>query len=319
MQIHSKTLRTVGCALGLAFVAMLSSGTAAAETLILANGDKITADIVEETDAGIVVEHPDFGRMEIPAGAYEIELPKPINPGLFGTAFLRGWDRQVGFGFNGAQGNSQGASVNAALNLSGEGEHYRGKFGAGYFFGKQRNNDTGATEKNTNSAFVDYRHDFLYFGDAPIFPWANLRYDYDEFQDFVNRLTGQGGLGWEILKKEKVDLNFELGAGFNRSWGDVDDTIPEGVAGLRFVWRVIEGQKFTANVTYYPDLMEFSSYRVLADGAYEISLGFIDGLGLKFGVQDEYRSKVTPPPGAGAAFPNANNNLKYYGNLTYSF
>ncbi len=271
-----------------------------ADVFELANGDKIDATVVEETDKTIVVEHPQLGKIVIQRDS--LKPPTPPNPGLFGTRVLAGWDRNFGAGFSGSSGNSSDASFNASLALARATDRYRAAFDTSYFFASQQSLQT------TNEFFANYQHDFL-FGDSPFYAFAQGRYQYDEFQAWENRISGSGGLGYTILSRNNMNLRGELGAGFSRSWGTEPGWKPEGVVGLVFDWTPIEGQKLTADVTYFPDLENFSEYRILANAAYVVAITQLDGLSLKLGIKEEYDSDQ----------PGKNNNLKYFGNLVYDF
>lgn len=304
-------LRTAACAIGLVLIGTQSF----ADTFELENGDKFEGEVVNETDTEIVVKHPVFGEMTIPKSS--IKKEEPPNPGLFGTSFLRGWDRSVEFGFNGSSGNSDSIGINAGTRLFGEGKWYRARFRGQYFFASQRAVTEATKIKTTNNAFVDYRQDFLIFGDAPFFVWVNARYDYDEFQDFENRFTGQGGAGWEIYNNDTIVWLWNLGAGVNYQGGVINDAIGEFTTGMDFSWNIMEGQVFRADTYYYADFERWSDYRIISNAVYELSLGWLDGLALNAGLKNEYRNEVTPPQAPNLR--NENNNLQYFGGLTYNF
>ncbi len=305
---------------------VLAAWSAAAEEIELGNGDKIEVKIIEETEDTLIVEHAQLGRMTVPRSA--LKPPAPIEPGLFGTKFMEGWKRNIGFGFGGASGNSQDAAINASLGFSREAETFRGVFESGYFYSTQNG------IKNTNSFFAGYQHDFL-FSESKWFLFGRARYQFDEFQPWENRISASGGVGYDFLKHKKYDLRGEIGAGV--AW--ISNTLlnptaipptfqsrwtPEGVVGLSGSWRPFKGHEFTAGVTYFPDLIDWPEFRLLSLAAYQIAISPIDGLSLKFGMQDEYNSKTDTTatvPGTNTVPPRLQqkNNLKYFGNLVYEF
>lgn len=320
---------TVLRALPLLLLLVLAAAPVRADEIELENGDKIEVTIIEETDDTLIVEHAQLGRMTVPRSA--LKPPAPPNPGLFGTKFMEGWKRGVGFGFGGASGNSSDASINANLDFSREAETFRGVFDAGYFYSTQNG------IKTTNSFTAGYQHDLL-FSESKWFLFGRGRYQFDEFQPWENRISASAGVGYDFLKHKKYDLRGELGVGF--SW--ISNNLvkaavlpatpavyqstwkPEGVAGLSGSWRPFKGHEFTAGVTYFPDLMDWPEFRLLADAGYQIAISPIDGLSLKFGMQDEYNSTTdtsAPVPGSNTIPPRLQqkNNLKYYGNLVYEF
>ena len=293
-------MKRLGLVVLLVFSAVWS---AAADQIELKNGDKLDVQIVEETDKNWVVEHPQLGRMVIPKeDIVPPAPPPPPNPGLFGTEFLLGWNRNIGAGISGSDGNSTDMSLNASVNLSREAKTFRGTFASAFFFA------TNESETITNEFFANYQHDFL-LGESDYFIFLQGRYQYDEFQAWKNRISSSTGVGYQIFKRDKISLEGQLGFGFSRSWGDENQWRPEGVLGVVFSWKPLEGHEFTADATYYPNFSDLPEFRLLANAAYIVGITQLEGLSLKFGLKNEYDSNQ----------PDMNNNLKYYGNLVYDF
>ena len=65
----------------------------------------LTSMSIERTEDQIVLEHAVLGRVALPTA--QLKSPEPATRGLFGTPFLRGWNRSVEMGLSGASGNSQ--------------------------------------------------------------------------------------------------------------------------------------------------------------------------------------------------------------------
>ena len=122
------------------------------------------------------------------------------------------------------------------------------------------------------------------------------------FEDLVRR-------GNQLVEMESVDLRGRLGVGFAKTWGTEKEITPEGVVGLSLGWRIREGQVFEIDTTLFPDLGDLSTYRLMSNAAYRISIGQLEGLSLKFGAKSELNH---PSPGKDHA-------LKYYGSLVYDF
>jgi putative salt-induced outer membrane protein YdiY len=308
-----------------ALLMLLLATPALADEIEFENGDKIDVTIIEETEDTLIVEHPQLGRITVPKA--DLKKPEPPNPGLFGTKFMEGWSRNIGFGFGGASGNSNDASINASLGFNRETKKYRGVFDSGYFYSTQNG------VKNTNSFFAGYQHDFL-FEESKWFLFGRGRYQYDEFQPWQNRVSASAGVGYDFIQRKKYDLRGEIGMGvawisntftaptattpaaFEKEW------TPEGMAGISGSWRPFDGHEFTFSVNYFPDVSMWSDYRILSNAAYSIAVSPIDGLSLKFGMTDEYNSTTntaTFVPGSNPPRLNQKNNLKYFGTLAYEF
>ena len=260
--------------------------------------------MLERDEERLVVEHPVLGRIEIPVAQIKVEVEEPEKRGLFGSSVLRGWNRNVAIGFSGSSGNSSEANVNAGLKIHRDTERYRGIFDSGFFYGSK--DSVAATQR----FFAGYKHDFL-IKDSRWFFFGSGQYDYDLFQSWLHRVSGNGGVGYDIIEHEKFDLRGNLGVGVARTWGTDQDTKPEGVVGMEFKWIVTEGQTFKADATYYPNLKNSRSSVCSATRATTSRWGCWMVLSLSLGLRDDYTSEVDP------GFEE--NNLNYFGNLVYDF
>ncbi|MCH2169927.1 DUF481 domain-containing protein [Myxococcota bacterium] len=264
------------------------------------NGDKIDAKVVEQNEKEIVVEHPQLGRLVIPRSA--LKPPVKPNPGLFGTQFLKGWKRNLGLGMSGSSGNSTDASFNASLATSRSAKTFRGNFTSAFFFASQDSQTT------TNEFFADYQHNFL-LTDSKFFIFAQGRYQYDQFQAWLHRISSSVGVGYDFVKNSKLKVSGDFGAGFSRTWGTERQWRPEGVLGLKLSWKPLKGHEFLADSTYFPDFDDLPEFRVLSNATYSVAIAGLKGLGVMVGLKNEYDSRQ----------PDRNNNLKYFGNLVYDF
>src|SRR5688572_5607290 len=89
-------------------------------TVELMNGDLVTGEVVERTDERIVLDHPVFGRLEIPM---EKINPRSLNVGIAGTRLLAGWDKEVDLGVSGSEGDTDEADVLVGASLEYEDEN----------------------------------------------------------------------------------------------------------------------------------------------------------------------------------------------------
>jgi hypothetical protein len=335
----------------LSLIALLMGSLASAETIELESGDKFDVTIIEETETTLIVEHPVLGRMEVPKSS--LKKPEPEKPGLFGTNFLKGFTREVGFGIGGASGNLDNLSINANLGIHRETSTYRSHFDATYFYANA--SDPTATNPYkrgalaTSNQFIgDYQHDLILF-ESRFFFFGNVRYAFDAFQLWRNRLTISGGPGVEILKRDKLSLRGELGVAGTGNWPSTspDNRLlaigmqkefvesyaerqrikgwsPELVVAVIFTWKPLDGHSFKFDTSYLPTLTDLPQFRLLTNAAYTVSLPGPKGLGLKFGLTNEYtsdsgRGALLPPQPDGTATPLEKNNLKYFGNVVYEF
>ncbi len=286
----------------LALLLVLPLTQAGAETLELANGDKLSGEVIERTEDRIVLEHAVLGRVAVPTA--QLKPPEPATRGLFGTRFLRGWKRSVEMGLSGASGNSETKDLRAGVNLGYEDETRRWKFEARYLFSEQDHD----TSQNNFRAILN--RDFL----RPSSRWfffAGGRYDWDDFQNWEHRLTLGAGPGYELFTSESFDLRGRVGPSLTIQRGDDDDVKGELLLGLEAVWRISDAQTLNLSNSLFPALSDPGEFRNVTNADWTIHLSERYPLALKLGIENDYESSVDPD--------TEENDLKYYGSLLYSF
>jgi hypothetical protein len=78
---------------------------ASGDTLKLANGDELNGEIVEWAVDHVVIDHPQLGEIRLSLEQLDLDTGTPPSRGLFGTTFLRGWNRNVDIGWTGRVGS----------------------------------------------------------------------------------------------------------------------------------------------------------------------------------------------------------------------
>ncbi len=290
----------------------LAASPAAADKLKTTNGDVLVGTIVEDTDQQVVIETPVLGRLVIPRasvlttalGDAALVDPRPQTAGLFGSEFLRNWQRRVQLGATGSRGNSETQDILFGLHGDYVDELKRWRFDAAYL----RSESFGA--KTKDQAYAELLRDWLFPGEV-YFTFAALRWDYDKFQDWDHRGTLSGGMGWNLIDRETFDLRARTGLAVTKTFGALDDTTtPEALLGLELEWLPTAGQKVTAFDTLFPSLRSAGEFRDLAGVDWNIALGG-EGLSLSVGALWDYESEVLPGL--------ERSDLTYYGSLLYSF
>jgi len=275
-----------------------------AEEIKLESGDVIIGEVVETTEDAVVVEHPLLGRITIPVSQIKPpEPPKPPNPGLFGTSFLEGWSRQVSAGLSGAAGNTSNFNVDVQAAVKRATDRHRQTWSAAFFYA------AADDETTTNRFLTMYEHDLL-FENSRWFLFGNTRYDYDEFKAWDHRIAVALGAGYDIFESDWLEIRGRTGVGYSQTLGGEDESRPEGVAGLEALWNITEHQNFALRATIYPDFSDIPEYRTTSGADWNIDLVDVQGLGLKIGVLHEYESNTDSESG---------HDLRYYGNVSYSF
>jgi len=320
-------MRIVVAALAV-WMVVLGATLAGAETVELKSGEKLEGAILEQDDQKTVLQHLVLGRIEIPASEIKQPEEKPVQPGLFGTSFLRGWNKAVSAGLGGSTGKSHEFSLNADLNLNRETERHRMQYVARF----KRARSEGTTSENALD--TRYIHDFL-FPPSSWFPFATAAYRLDSQQDWLHRLSAQTGVGYEFVKNDEWEVIGRVGGGVSQTLSDeraksctvitpppptneICDkqgsdptrTEPNALLALQLLWNYAEGQSLSGATLYLPDLADAPDYRSESRAEWKIAIGVIEGLGFKVGTSFIYDTHE--------AGSNKRDHL-YYANLVYDF
>lgn len=326
---------------------VLIASAAPAEILELANGDRIQATVIQVNNEAVTFEHPVLGVVTLPAGQVTVltsdaaeavadaevaaseldaaDVPEPTPgataaepadeaaapeavaaPDRFGIPFLAGWDRRFELGLDGSEGNSETFNIRAAVTADFADDDDRYHLGAGYV---RKTTDSETTE---NEFFAEAIRDWLVPGEK-YFYFAQVRYEYDDFEAWRHRLAPAGGIGYQFVETDEFILLGRLGAGLAYQWGgeEGDDLTPEGLIGVEGKWNVRPGHAFEFKNTLFPDLGEFGEYRNLTTLGYVIELDQAQGLSLKFGLENEYESETGDD--------SKHNDLSYFAALVFDF
>jgi putative salt-induced outer membrane protein YdiY len=290
---------------------------ARADTIELANGDRLTGDIVDQDEDFLTLDHPILGRLTLARDAIvavQATADPPPTPAVAAVAatptvvaapvggWFSGWERALEIGVAGSNGKSDDLKINAAINGDYADEQRRWRLRGAYY----RNEADGAL--SDHSLYTELQHDWLEPG-SPWFGFASGRFDWDEFKDWDYRLSADGGVGYEFIRSDSATLRGRVGLGAQQTFGGVrEEFVPEGLLGVAWSWQITPLQALTFDNTLHPSLKYGGEYRNLADAAWQIDLDQAMGLALKFGVSHEYDS---------AAIDQERHDLKYTGALVW--
>ena len=272
---------------------------AAADTLVLANGDKINGEILEWAVDHVVIDHPQLGEIKLSLEQLDIDTGEPPNPGLFGTRFLRGWKRNVDFGWNGRIDESTLTNITAGLDFRYADEFKRWSLRGRYFF-----NDDEGSDDDDHNARLDLRRDVLFPGHR-WFTFGAITYQYDEFESWQHRTIVSIGPGYNLVDGEAHSLDGRIGLAFTREFGDSQSQEGETLFALDYEWDISEGHRLTfSNELYVEYKPTAGAIRNLTRGEWNLRLTERPALSLKIGAVNEYESDVAPG--------DTQNDLRYY-------
>ncbi len=267
-----------------------------ADVIKLKNGDAINAEILEEKDDVIIVKHPSLGVLEIQRSKTIEDEPQLfeslqtqmddseiIDSGLFGFGLLRSWERLFEIGLNGAAGATDYMKFRAAFNSKIKDEQDRWDFRSEFIFQYREQN----TQQNRiyNNLIRDW-----FVENTKWFYFAQGGYDWDQFKTWEHRMRLSGGAGYRFIKEKDMEVNNRLGIGATYlKGGSIGDKLTvELWLGLDWIWQISEKQSLDFNNTLYPNLTQLGEYRNVTTFSWTHHLSYYKGLGLKFGVRNEY-------------------------------
>src|SRR5688500_792999 len=200
---------------------------------------------------------------------------------------------QVGAFQSSGNSDNVGVTLSLALNRTGVDWQHRLKAAADY----QRSN--GRTSREQYLAAYEPRYQV----NGDLFSYALAQYERDRFQGFSSRYSLSGGLGYQVLDGDGLELTVKAGP----SWRSVDylDGTGEssfgGLAGMDFDWQIAKSLKLTQDANMVADsggeatvIVDSISTSVLATTGLEAKIS--DGLTTRLSYTVDYNSN--PPAGA---------------------
>jgi putative salt-induced outer membrane protein YdiY len=281
------------------------STVADADTLLLANGDTLTGEIVEWDVGSVVIEHPQLGRVHLALDQLRLDTGDPPNPGLFGTDFLRGWTRTLNVGANGKDGNTVNENLTVGLDMDYADDFKRWRVHARYLYASEDESTTDSYGR------LDVRRDWL-LPDSRFFWRAGTRYQFDKFESWKQRFILFGGPGYHLIEGEVHRLDGLVGPAFTREEGDRNDNKGEAVVGFEYGWTLSEALSFKlSNVIFTEVVPEAGNLRNQTTSEVRWTLTQEPALSLNLGIENEYETEVERG--------DQKNNLYYYLTLGLGF
>jgi len=198
------------------------------------------------------------------------------------------WKFKFVLALSGASGNTENLNVSTILTGENKKPTNEFTFDAAFFLATTDGDETD------NKFTVGAQNNFLIPGERHFY-FVDGRFDYDNFNSWLYRLTGHGGLGYKLVLPEPLALNGLLGIGFNKEWKGINDDIQlEGLLGVEGTWNIAKDHSLVFASKYYPILSDFDPYRWrwVNNLAWSWKINRDNGLSLTAGLTDEYQSEV---------------------------
>ena len=244
-----------------AVVATASATATPADQITLTTGETLSGTVVAQSDAAITFEHPLLGTLKIaPADVSDVVVDPPADDAAAegptadesqgdaaaadagpavepaAVSFFDGWQSRLELGGSGTTGNSERTNFRLAFKTTKEDEQHRWQFDSSYY---QATSD-GETRQNELNAEIN-KHWLI--PDKPWYWFVKGIYDYDEFEQWGHRAGGFGGVGYDLVKEEKLHIVGEVGGGATKEFSGERDLRPEGLISAGLVkWQISDSQ-----------------------------------------------------------------------------
>lgn len=210
----------------------------------------------------------------IPPEAWEFWAPGYWDP----------WDGSVELGLSGTEGNTQTFNVRAGLKA----RHKTEFLVRTLEITSIQKSAAGITTANT--ALVDGRMELP----MPKSRWNYYIHglaEYDQFKAFDYRVSADTGVGYEFIQTERTTLLGRAGLSASQEIGGPDDDVkPEIAFGGEFKHKLSDTHAISGKVDYFPNVTDFSDFRLNSQAGWEMALSKVWGLSLKLSVIDRYDS-----------------------------
>lgn len=199
------------------------------------------------------------------------------------------WDGSFAFGLNGKTGNSEALNINLELAMNREDDRRITDLVLNYFYGRDE------ISTNVDRLFSQARQERK-LANENLSWYYSIAYDKDRFRDFDYRISLHSGLGALLYELADRSMRTRLGAGASREFGGpMDDWVPELQLGLDWERHLTKRTRLYANIDFFPNVEEFSDYRLNVRTGLETLLDEELDMRLRAFVFDRYDSK----PGVG--------------------
>lgn len=159
------------------------------------------------------------------------------------------------------------------------------KLDAEYFF------RTVNSAQTDNNLLVTGVYDY-FFKDSAWLLFAKGQGQMDPLQEWEQRLSGWGGVGYRFFKAPPLALTGKVGGGASHEFGDINETKGEMYFELAGKWDITEFQSLEASCWIAPTVDDFSQYLLLARAEWSVKIDPSIGLSFLGGVRYQYQSQV---------------------------
>ena len=272
------------------------------DTIVLTSGERLEVTIVERGESSVEVHHKILGDFVIQTSSITSIEPSPEeeeeaietieDPQDEKGEDPSTWNQEVRLGLGYQKGQKESSDVSVSYHADRTKNEYKVTFDVHYRLAESD------AEKTLNRFSAIFGNTWFQ-ANSRWDTFANLQFDWAEFQSWDQRLLGDIGVQYEFFKNKEGEHEFtlsaRLGSGFRQEFNSEDDgLVPEGLLGVLLDWSVSERQAVTADSTWYPDYNDTSNYRLVTNTQWNLQLDRKNKLLFSVGLHHEYNSVVDP-------------------------
>jgi putative salt-induced outer membrane protein len=205
------------------------------------------------------------------------------------------WSGKGEFGAFRATGNASDTGITTGITADRQGIDWRHKLTARVDYQRSR----GVT---TREQYLARYEPNVNISDR-FYVYALAQYERDRFQGFSGRYAVSGGLGFQALKRDDVQLSVKVGPAYRVTQfiDGRDDSRIAGLVGLDFDWDITDRLKLTQDTNAVAEtggsaLAIIDSQNTTVDLITGLNAKINTSLSARFSYAVEYNSN--PPPGA---------------------
>ncbi len=257
--------------------------------------EKTVVGKVEAREGKYEVETKDAGKVEVAAAeikAIRSEAEHEAYIASLNPSWFDRWNGGLDFGFNLTTGNTRTNTIALGSNLSRVTRRDKTSLYAAYINARNKNN--GVTETTANAIRGGARYEIGLTSRLSAFGFGD--FEFNEIQLLDLRSVLGGGLGYDVIKNDRVVLQAFGGGSWNRenfSTG-LKRNSGEILAGQDLTLRLSSRMLFKERFQYFPNMTETGEYRLTFDST--LSTKITSWMNWNVTVSDRYLSN--PPLGS---------------------
>ncbi len=245
-----KKITTVGCAL-MACTSLTAQATlpepvkAMIEAAIASKNDEEVQTIVKFAKSTNKDDIAEIDTLLAPYEAEKLAAAKQAEDEKYAGGIFANWTGQGELGAFRSTGNTSNTGVSGGLALTKEGRKWRHNLKALADF--QRTNGVTTKEQFLAAYEPNYKiNDRLY-------AYGLGQYERDRFQGFSARYSASAGLGYSVIKNEKITLDVKAGPAWRQTQfvGGGSDSALAGLGALDFGWQISPNLRFSESAAAY--------------------------------------------------------------------